>query len=771
MPIRRILALSVILFLVFFTAGAGITEEVSQPRARTVAQNWLYHLIESHRFGNSEFISPEVKIIGEEVMVYQDKVVGYNFILSPKGHIVVPFRDELPPVKLYSDTTTLRMAGNSDVAEWIKEELFNLHEDLDSRKQELAGIDFSSTRNGKLWALFDVDSSSFPSEYMAATSGAESLSIGPLLTTTWDQGDPYNQYCPLWYTGERTVTGCVATAAAQIMKYWNYPASGQGSTSYTWNNGSTDQTLSRDFSLSTYQWGLMKNNHTSGDTPAEKDAVARLMVDIGYAFHMNYGISSQGGSGAATLDGVNVFQTYFKYKNTISSVLRTSYASDSAWMQVFKNEVQNNRVSQLRIRDPNAGGHSIVVDGYRDSPSEQIHLNMGWSGSYNGWYTPSNIAGGGFVFSDVSYQGAVIGIEPASVPPQPTGAYRMNPNATYSYIADADQFISSWVGSADDGYFDLSLSGFDFQFYGTSVTSVRISTNGYITFGTSGAEPTNAAIPNVNLPNAIIAPFWDDLNATGLASPPGVWWKFYGVAPNRYLVIEWYQVPSWEHGSETYSFEVVLYESSDKIKFQYLDVDSGTNHDFGASATVGIENFAGSSGVQFSYNTASLSNGKAIEFTPVLSGIVDFNGDGKTDIPWRHKTSGQNAVWLMNGTTWSSTASLPGVADTNWGIGGAGDFNNDGKTDILWRHKTSGQDAVWLMNGTTWSSTVSLPGVADTNWEIVGAGDFNNDGRVDILWRHKTDGRNSVWLMNGTTWSSTVSLPGVADANWEIVGP
>ena len=196
MLFRKILILGVILFLVFLTAGAGITKEVSQYSARTVAQNWLHHLTESHRFGNSEFISAEVKIIGEEVMVYKNRVVGYNFILSPRGHIVVPFRDELPPVKLYSDTTTLRMADNSDVAEWIREELFKVYEELDSKKQEFASIDFSDTPNGRLWALFDVDSSSFPSEYMAATSGTEFLSIGPLLTTTWAQGDPYNQLLP-----------------------------------------------------------------------------------------------------------------------------------------------------------------------------------------------------------------------------------------------------------------------------------------------------------------------------------------------------------------------------------------------------------------------------------------------------------------------------------------------------------------------------------------------------------------------------------------------
>src|SRR4030042_6643593 len=246
MSFRKILILGVILFLIFSTAGAGITKEVSQYRARTVAQNWLHHLTASQDFANSLLIPGGVKIVDEEVMVYNNRVVGYNFILSPRGHIIVPFRDELPPVKLYSDTTTLRMADDSDVAEWIREELFKEYEAMDSHRQELESVDFSTTPNGKLWALFDVDSSFFPSEYMAATSRRESLSIGPLLTTTWAQGDPYNQYCPLWYTGVRTVTGGVATAAAQIMKFWNYPATGQGSTSYTWNNGLTDVTVNAD---------------------------------------------------------------------------------------------------------------------------------------------------------------------------------------------------------------------------------------------------------------------------------------------------------------------------------------------------------------------------------------------------------------------------------------------------------------------------------------------------------------------------------------------
>ena len=351
-------------------------------------------------------------------------------------------------------------------------------------------------------------------------------------------------------------------------------------------------------------------------------------------------------------------------------------------------------------------------------------------------------------------------------------SYTINPNASYSYVLGNNQ-ITSWQGNLDDGYFDLALGDFHFQFYGSPVTNVRITTNGYITFETEGTFSywDNKTTPNADVPNAMIAPFWDDLDVNGLSGDRGVWWGFSGTAPNRQLVIEWFQVPSRDtYGNETYTFEVILYESIDKIKFQYLDVDSGTGHDFGASATVGIENFDGTEGVQYSYNTSRLSNGLAIEFIPTQPTNCDFNSDGKTDILWRNKTTGQNVVWFMNGAAFSSYSWIDTVSDTNWEIVGTGDFNGDGKTDILWRNKTTGQNVVWFMNGAAFSSYSWIDTVSDTNWEIVGTGDFNGDGKTDILWRNKSTGQNIIWLMNGTTLSSYSWIDTVTDTNWQIVG-
>ena len=151
--------------------------------------------------------------------------------------------------------------------------------------------------------------------------------------------------------------------------------------------------------------------------------------------------------------------------------------------------------------------------------------------------------------------------------------------------------------------------------------------------------------------------------------------------------------------------------------------------------------------------------------------VCDFNSDGKVDILWRNKSTGQNVVWFMNGAAYSSYAELLQVADTNWHIVGTGDFKSDGKTDILWRNKTTGQNIVWLIDGVTFSNYAELMQVTDTNWQIVGTGDFNSDGKTDILWRNKSTGQNIVWYMNGATLSSYSWIDTVADTNWEIVGP
>ena len=150
----------------------------------------------------------------------------------------------------------------------------------------------------------------------------------------------------------------------------------------------------------------------------------------------------------------------------------------------------------------------------------------------------------------------------------------------------------------------------------------------------------------------------------------------------------------------------------------------------------------------------------------------DFNGDGETDILWRNTTTGDIAIWEMSGTTIlnANTAGL-GNVPMAWSIVGTGDFNGDGYADILWRNTTTGDLAIWEMNGTTiLNANTAGVGNVPTNWTVVGVGDFNGDGKADILWRNN-NGNVAIWEMNGTTiLNANTATFGNMPTSWFVAG-
>jgi len=165
----------------------------------------------------------------------------------------------------------------------------------------------------------------------------------------------------------------------------------------------------------------------------------------------------------------------------------------------------------------------------------------------------------------------------------------------------------------DDGEATVDI-GFDFDFYGVSSSIVRVGNNGGILFGVDAGDLgyNNLVLPNSTLGTAIL-PFWDDFDSES----GGVYAQTLGDAPNRRLVVEWKDRLHYD-GSENIdpaTFEAILYEGSNTILFQYADVDmDGTEFDGGLSATIGLNQ--GTRAEQFSQDTASVSSGTAILFTP-----------------------------------------------------------------------------------------------------------------------------------------------------------
>jgi hypothetical protein len=165
------------------------------------------------------------------------------------------------------------------------------------------------------------------------------------------------------------------------------------------------------------------------------------------------------------------------------------------------------------------------------------------------------------------------------------------------------------LGLVDDGEADVTMP-FTFNFFGTESDQLCIGNNGGVLFDQSGCSLSfsNGSLPNAGLGLAIL-PFWDDIDAdTG-----DVYYETQGSAPNRQFIVQWDDRPHFSNiGSAT--FEVILYEGSNQILFQYQDLDFGdATYDYGASATVGL-NKDGVEAVQYSYNSAVLSDNMAILF-------------------------------------------------------------------------------------------------------------------------------------------------------------
>ena len=145
----------------------------------------------------------------------------------------------------------------------------------------------------------------------------------------------------------------------------------------------------------------------------------------------------------------------------------------------------------------------------------------------------------------------------------------------------------------------------------------------------------------------------------------------------------------------------------------------------------------------------------------------DMNGDGRADLLWRNAELGQNALWVMDGLTVSSSAYLAAVS-RSWRMEGIGDFNGDGRADLLWHHSLSGDVVIWLMNGSTITSsaTVATPHLS---WVVQSVGDFDGNGRTDILWRNSSTSEAVVWLMDGLTIASGASVASPS-SNWSVQG-
>ena len=245
----------------------------------------------------------------------------------------------------------------------------------------------------------------------------------------WNQDCFYNKQCPSDDRGpcNQVYAGCVATAMAQIMKYWNYPATNNPIPGYTDGinfDSNSNSIPNSDYGLipgrpiNTYTWTNMPDKLTWMSSSDKVDAVSQLIYDCGVAVEMNYGPI---GSGAYDFDAFNAFKNYFKYSSNCEYMSKSSYTW-SEWYSLIQTELENERPIYYRATDPDdpddpndrSGGHAFIIDGYKEDGT--FHINWGWGGDENTFYPLTLLNTDEFDFSDEHRM--IINIEPDLIPPQ-----------------------------------------------------------------------------------------------------------------------------------------------------------------------------------------------------------------------------------------------------------------------------------------------------------------------------------------------------------------
>ena len=279
-----------------------------------------------------------------------------------------------------------------------------------------------------------------PEAQVERIASAVGETIPPLVTCNWGQSMPFYNQCPL-LDGERCVTGCVATAMAQVMYYWRYPAELPSLSGYY---TSSHRIYVQSLPPLTVDWGNMLNDYNATDyTGSQSAAVAALMRYCGQSVRMDY---SPVGSGAYSRDQLSALKK-FGY-NPGASQLAKGTTSYEEWDVIMRQELLAGRPLLYSAFDPAAGGHAFVVDGYHDG---KYHVNWGWNGNYNGYFALGAFDVRGYKF--LNGQSIMVDLYPPT--PHPVErCYDFVADGIYYRFGDVDG--EAWVTCENTDYHSYS---------------------------------------------------------------------------------------------------------------------------------------------------------------------------------------------------------------------------------------------------------------------------------------------------------------------------
>jgi len=483
----KIKLLWIILFIGLFGANSFATE-VPKTVAEKVAKNFYYQHVNQTKSVDFQSIELSLKSIHQK----NAQQTFYAFDVNKNdGFVLVSAQNSVKPVLAYA----FKGSFNSDNMHPGQAEMLAWYEDQIAYAGET-----------RLPATNEIEKQWHDLINYKPENGIKSYrNVEPLLLVEWNQSAPYNAMCPedAAAPGGHVPVGCVATAMLQVMKHYNYPETGTGSyTHYNFTNGGYGN-ITVNFANQTYDWEGMPLSANGYN-----EELAKVNFHAGVAVRMYWGAT---GSGTSTSRVPDALVDYFRYDHSCQ-LLSKDYYGDVEYKNILKGQLDNG-LPMVYSGSPSSGsGHAWNCDGYID---DEFHMNWGWGGAGNGYYTLDNLVSsatpGGDDYNFIYSQDAVINIYPeANYPEHCSGSKTIvahqgafgdgSSNEDYNNNIDCEYLIAPECGNLirlEFDRFDLGEGDVLTLYDGSTSSGTQIAT--FDTDNTPGSSTINSNTGNLLL--------------------------------------------------------------------------------------------------------------------------------------------------------------------------------------------------------------------------------------------------------------------------------
>ena len=364
--------------LIILSADLASAKPIQQKQAQQAAAGWLKN--------NPKPMGRDISANTKQSATLTDdqgQTLCYVINLEPEGFVIVSPDDQIEPIIAFSSTGSYQGGQDSTLTAMLKKDM----------PQRLENIDLAPARHkqkkAKKWNNLLSSQQTYENDSLdiqaLSASSIDDIRVEPFLTTEWSQSDVLSDYCYNYYTPNNYVCGCVATAMAQLMRYYSFPTSGIGVSSYTITVDGTSQSASTrggNGSGGAYSWSDMPEVPASGLTTTQRQAIGALCYDAAVSVRMSFTSTS---SGASLYYTDQRFTDLFDYSNSIYGKGFSVYGDAQLWAMINSN--LDAKMPVILGISRSGGGHAVIADGYGyNSSTPYHHINMGWGGTDNAWY-------------------------------------------------------------------------------------------------------------------------------------------------------------------------------------------------------------------------------------------------------------------------------------------------------------------------------------------------------------------------------------------------